>query len=75
MATIDDARAKLVAGQAERLRNDARKASELLRLGRIEEARELLEINAQYAHTIWHELDLLTRPPREVPIRGKLRGR
>lgn len=30
MATIDDSRAKLVAGQAVRLRNDARKASELL---------------------------------------------
>lgn len=75
MATIDDARARLVAGQAERLRNDARKASELLRLGKIEEAREFLEINAQYAHTIWHELWLLTQPPREIPIRGKSRRR
>lgn len=73
MSMIPDERAKLVAGQAERLRNDARRASELLRQGRIDEARTLLEINAQYAHTIWHELWLLTQPPREIPIRGKSR--
>jgi hypothetical protein len=75
MARIDDARAQLVAGQAERLRNDARKASELLRLGKIAEARELLEINAQYAHTIWFELAMLTRPPREPVARETLPSR
>jgi hypothetical protein len=75
MATIDDARAQLVAGQAERLRNKARKADELLRQGKVEEARELVASNVQYANAIWHELDLLTQPPREIPIRGKSRRR
>lgn len=75
MATIDESRAQLVAGQAERLRNDARQAEELLRRGKIDEARELVARNVQYANAIWHELDLLTRPPREVPIRGKSRNR
>ena len=71
MATIDDARARLVAGQAARLRADARLADELLRRGKIDEARELVARNFSYANAIWHELDLLTRPPREPPIRGK----
>ena len=75
MATIDDARARLVAGQGERLRNDARQADELLRQGKVDEARVLVQRNVQYANTIWHELDLLTRPPREIPIRGKSRRR
>ena len=75
MATINDERAHLVAGQAERLRNDARKADELLRIGNVEEARELVARNVQYANAIWHELHLLTQPPKEVPIRGKSRGR
>lgn len=75
MATIDDARARLVAGQAARLRDDARLADELFRRGKIEEAREVVSRNVAYAHTIWHELDLLTRPPREIPIRGKSRRR
>jgi hypothetical protein len=75
MATIADDRAKLVAGQAARLRDDARRASELLRQGRINEAAQLVERNAGYANAIWHELDLLTRPPREPVIRGKSRYR
>jgi hypothetical protein len=75
MATIDDARARLVAGQAARLRDDARLADELLRRGKIDEAREVVSRNAAYARAIWHELDLLTRPPREIPIRGKSRRR
>ena len=75
MATVDDARAQLVAGQAEKLRNDARKADELLRQGKVDEARELLAQNVRYAHTIWHELYLLTQPPREPVVRGKSRAR
>ena len=75
MATIDDSRAPLLAGQAERLRNDARKADELLRTGKVEEARELVARNVLYANAIWHELHLLTQPPREIPIRGKSRRR
>jgi hypothetical protein len=75
MATIDDARARLVAGQAARLRDDAREADELLRRGRIDEARALVQRNRQYANAIWHELDLLVQPPREIPIRGKSRTR
>lgn len=75
MATIDDARARLVAGQAARLRDDARLADDLLRRGKIEEARELVSRNAACARAIWHELDLLTRPSREPVVRGKSRGR
>jgi hypothetical protein len=75
MATLDDARAQLVAGQAARLRDDARQADELLRRGKIEEARAILAQNVAYANAIWHELDLLTRPSPEVPIRGKSRRR
>ena len=75
MARIDDGRAKLIAGQAERLRNDARRADEYLSCGRIDEAHALVRQNVSYANAIWHELDLLTRPPREIPIRGKSRGR
>lgn len=73
MATIDDARARLVAGQAARLRDDARLADELLRRGRIDEARELVNRNRLYANAIWHELELLTRPVPRIPIRGKSR--
>jgi hypothetical protein len=73
MATIDDDRAQLLAGQAARLRDETRQADELLRLGKIDEARVLVARNVTYARAIWHELDLLTRPPREVPIRGKSR--
>ena len=49
MATIDDARARLVAGQAARLRDDARLADDLLRRGKIDEAREVLARNVSYA--------------------------
>ena len=75
MATINESRAQLVAGQAERLRNGARTADELPRQGKVDEARVLLAQNVRYAHTIWHVLDLLTRPPREPVMRGKSRGR
>ena len=75
MAMIDDARARLVAGQAARLRDDARLADELLQRGRIEEARELVARNAGYANAIWHELDLVTRPVPPIPIRGTSRRR
>jgi hypothetical protein len=75
MATIDDARARLVAGQAARLRNEARQADQCLRRGQISEARELVARNAAYANAIWHELDLLTRPPRPPAFRGKSRRR
>ena len=75
MATIDDARARLVAGQAARLRDDARLADELLRRGKIDEAHALVTRNVAYANAIWHELDLMTRPPPAIPIRGKSRGR
>lgn len=57
MATIDDARAQLVAGQATRLRDDARQADELLRQGKIDEARTLVAQNVGYANAIWHEFD------------------
>src|SRR5688572_31536197 len=40
MATIDDGRARLVAGQAERLRDEAAKADKLLRQGKIDERSE-----------------------------------
>jgi hypothetical protein len=75
MATIDDARARLVAGQAARLRDDARRADELLRRGKIDEARELVARNFSYACAIAHELELLTRPPREPVVRGTSRSR
>jgi hypothetical protein len=74
VATIDDACARLVAGQAVQLRDDARLADELLRRGKIEEAPEVVARNVTYARVIWHELDLLTRPPREPVMRGKSRG-
>lgn len=74
MAMIDDGRAQLLAGQAERLRNEAAKACELLQRGDVAGAAELLERNRMYANAIWHELDLLTRPPREPAVRGKSRG-
>lgn len=70
MATIDDGRAQLLAGQAERLKNDARKADELLRLGKIDAARELVARNANYANAIAHEFRLAIEPPREPIVRG-----
>lgn len=74
MATIDDGRAQLLVAQAARLRDDARLADELLRRGKIEEAHALVARNVGYAQAIWHELDLLTRPPQPIPMRGKSRG-
>lgn len=71
---FDHARAQLLAGQALALKEDARKASELLRSGQVEQARDLVERNFQYATAIWHELDLLTRPPREPMMRAESRG-
>jgi hypothetical protein len=61
MATIDDGRAQLLAGQAERLRNDAAKACELLRRGDVAGAADILERNSLYAKAIWHELWLVTQ--------------
>lgn len=75
MATIDDARAQLLAGQAARLRDEARQAAELLRQGRTDEAQQLVNRNVAYANAVWHELHLLTQPPRPPIIRGKSRGR
>jgi hypothetical protein len=75
MATIDNERAKLVAGLARALKEDARRARELLRCGRVDEAAELVNSNFRSACAIWCELDYLTRPPREIPIRRKSRGR
>jgi hypothetical protein len=75
MAHIDDGRAKLVAGQAARLRDEAGKADELLRQGKIDEAREMLARNVVYARAIWHELSLLIEPPREPRVRCKSRSR
>jgi hypothetical protein len=49
MATIDDARARLVAGQAAQLRDNARLPDELLRQGKVEEARVLLANNVYSA--------------------------
>ena len=73
MATIPDERAKLVAGQAAQLRDSAGRARELLRQRRYEELAVLIDKNFLCANAIWHELDLLTRPPRELPIPGKSR--
>jgi hypothetical protein len=75
VANLDDARAQLLAGQAERLRNDAARACELLGRGSTAELVELLERNRVYANAIWHELDLLTRPPGVPQVRGKSRHR
>ena len=75
MAVISDERARLVAGQAERLRNDARHADELLRCGMIDQARELIAQNAAYAQAIWCELTYLTRPPQPPRVRRKSRSR
>ena len=52
MATIDEGRAQLLAGQAERLRNEAAKACELLRRGDVAAAVEMLERNQAYANAI-----------------------
>jgi hypothetical protein len=73
VGTIDDARAKLIAGQP--AREDARLADDVLRHGQIEEGRELVARNFSYACAIAHELDLLTRPPRPIPTRGPPRRR
>jgi hypothetical protein len=75
MAHIDDSPAQLLAGQARRVKEDARKAEELIHLGRIDEARQLVARNAGYAQAIWCELDYLTGPPREPEVRGKSRSR
>ena len=75
MATLDDGRARQLAGQAERLRNDARRAADYLGRGMVDEALALVRENASYAHVIWHELHLLTEPQRDIPIRGKSRRR
>jgi hypothetical protein len=75
MATIDDERAKLIASLARAMKEDARRARELLWCGRIDEAAELVNSNFRVAQAIWCEMSYLTRPPPPIPIRGKSRGR
>ena len=75
VAFIDDGRAQLLAGQAQRMKLDSEEAAELLRRGKLDEAARMLDRNRAYANAIWHELDLLTRPPRNALMRGKSRGR
>lgn len=73
MATIDDDRAQLLAGQARRMKHDSETAAELLRAGRTLEAAELLQRIASYANFIAAWLDDVITPRREPPIRGKSR--
>jgi hypothetical protein len=75
MATIDDARCRLLVGQAVRLRDETSEAAELLRRGKVDEARELVTRMTFLSRAIWHELHLALEPPREIPIRGKSRRR
>ena len=75
VAFIDDGRAQLLAGQAQRMKQDSEEAAALLRRGKVDEAARMLDRNRAYANAIWHELDLLTRPPREALFRGKSRRR
>jgi hypothetical protein len=75
MATIDDGRAQLLAGRAAQLKENERTAGELLRQRKLDELAVIIDRNFLGATAIWHELDLLTRAPREIPIRGKSRGR
>ena len=71
MAAIDDGRAKLVTGQAEQLRDDARRADELLRRGKVEEARAPVAWNFSYACAIAHELE---SPPATATGTSDARG-
>ena len=73
VATINDERAQLLAGQARRIKHDSQTAAQLLRTGQTEEAAELLQRIAGYANFIAAWLDEITQPPREPPMRGKSR--
>jgi hypothetical protein len=75
MATIDDDRAKLLAGQARRMRNDIQHAAELLRHGDTDEATRLLDTASGYANFVAAWLEDIASPPRDVPMRGKSRRR
>ena len=75
VATIDDGRAELLAGQARRMKQDSLTAVALLRDGQAEEAAELLRRVASYATFIAAWLEDMTQPPREPPMRGKSRHR
>ena len=71
VATIDDARAQLLAGQARRMKHDSVEAARLRRRGETEQAAELLERISAYANFIAAWLEDMTQPPRETPSRGK----
>ena len=73
VATIDDARAQLLAGQARRMKHDSVEAAGLLRRGETEQAAELLERISAYANFIAAWLEDIAQPPRETPGRGKSR--
>ena len=73
VATINDARAELLAGQARRMKHDCQAAAALLRCGKTDEAAEMLQRIAGYANFIAAWLEDVTQPPREPPIRGKSR--
>ena len=64
-ATMNGARAKLVARQAERLRNRERRMSYSAK-ERSKRRVSSSATNAQYANVIGHELDLFTRPSRKL---------
>jgi hypothetical protein len=73
VATIPDELAQVLAERAAQLKESERKAGELLRQRRLDELESVVAKNFLCATAIWHELDLLTRPPREIPIRAKSR--
>lgn len=75
MATIDDGRAQLFAGQAQQLKEDTRRAGEALRCGRLEEAAQLVANIFLYSCAVACELDYLTKPAPEPRVRGKSRAR
>jgi hypothetical protein len=73
VVTIPDERAQLLTGWAAQLKESERTAGELLRQRRLDELEAIVAKNFLCATAIWHELDLLTRPPGEIPIRAKSR--
>jgi hypothetical protein len=75
MATIDDHRAKLLAGQARRMKSDIQHVADLLREGKTEEATRVLDTAQLYVTFVTAWLEDIASPPREVPMRGKSRGR
>ncbi|HEU5185579.1 MAG TPA: hypothetical protein VFU01_13485 [Gemmatimonadaceae bacterium] len=75
MATIDDDRVQLLAGQARRLKSDLAHATDLLRDGKPDEASRILDNATGYANFVTAWLEDLARPPRDIPMRGKSRRR